>query len=191
MSGNTVRLHLAHYNDRRNVTDIQRFELSDQVTLVGQAVGALALRLDEEMETLTIEQLTNLIDWCAEVKRMMSILERGAVKAGAVLVPRDTKVLDWIGKDGKTYRTELMFKSVRTKVDKDALYGEVKKSCRVVDPSSGEVTLNPVALVETIEKTFRLEPRWTEIKSLGINPDEYCETRYEPSIQTTQTSEAQ
>jgi hypothetical protein len=71
------------------------------------------------------------------------------------------------------------------------LYKAVKETARVIDTETGEVTEDLRGLVDTIEKTFRFEPRWTEIQALGIDPDEFCTTKREPKITTTKLNETE
>ena len=169
-----------------NTTTQERLdEAGRQVLLVGDIVGALSLTFDDLYAEMTVAQLVRLAEWCAGVKKVLSLVERDATKAVADMVPRDNRVVEWTDNQG-TFRTEVRFKSVRTKVDKEGLYSAVKKNGRVVDEATGEMTLDNELVVKLIERAFRFEPRWTEIKELGIDPDEYCQTRYEPQVETVQ-----
>lgn len=162
-------------------------ELSERIRLVGGSIGVLSMELDDKMKDMSIGQLVRLIEWCQELKKLVAVVERDATMTASGLVPRDTKALEWSAGDDK-YRTELHWRSVRTKVDKDGLVKKVRSTCRYVDESTGELHEDLPAMLDRLSKVFRFEPRWTEIKALGIDPDEFCETKYEPQIQTTQVT---
>lgn len=152
-------------------------------------VNFIAEDLDELKNQLTIEQITTAVDQIETMRKVLAVVSRDLLLAGTALIPKDQKKLDWTAQDGQTYTTELKWRSVRTAVQKDDLLGAVKQTARTVDKATGEVVNDADQLVTTLLKAYRLEPRWTEIKGLGIDPDEFCEVRYEPSIITTKTGD--
>ena len=54
-----------------------------------------------------------------------------------------------------------------------------------LDPNSGGELLDyDVAKIRLFKKAFRMEPRWSALKDLGINADEFChrETSYQLDV---------
>ena len=158
---------------------------------IAQETDRLALDVDDNKATLTLEQLTTVMDWCDSVRKTLSVISRDALMAAADKFPRDAKQITWTNASKERFVTELKHSSVRTSVQRDALYKAVKETARVIDTATGEVTEDLRGLVDTIEKTFRFEPRWTEIQALGIDPDEFCTTKREPKITTTKLNETE
>lgn len=154
----------------------------DQLTKVSDT---LAVTLDDLIQHLNIGQITDVIAMCEYIAKTVSVVKNSAIQAGVKLIPKDTKTLEWSDDEGTTKTVELKWRSVRTAVQKDDLLSAVKQTARTVDQETGEVMNDADQLVTTLLKAYRLEPRWTEIKGLGIDPDEFCQVRYEPSIITT------
>lgn len=154
----------------------------DQLTKVSDT---LAVTLDDLIQHLNIGQITDVIAMCEYIAKTVSVVKNSAIQAGVKLIPKDTKTLEWSDDEGTTKTVELKWRSVRTAVQKDDLLSAVKQTARTVDQETGEVMNDADRLVTTLLKAYRLEPRWTEIKGLGIDPDEFCQVRYEPSIITT------
>ena len=154
----------------------------DQLTKVSDT---LAVTLDDLIQHLNIGQITDVIAMCEYIAKTVSVVKNSAIQAGVKLIPKDTKTLEWSDNEGTTKTVELKWRSVRTAVQKDDLLSAVKQTARTVDQETGEVMNDADQLVTTLLKAYRLEPRWTEIKGLGIDPDEFCQVRYEPSIITT------
>ena len=157
----------------------------DQLT---KTSDTLAVTLDELVQHLDIGQITDVVAMCEYMSKTLSIVKNSAIQAGVKLIPKDTKTVQWSDDQGTTKTVELKWRSVRTAVQKDDLLGAVKQTARTVDQETGEVVNDADQLVTTLLKAYRLEPRWTEIKGLGIDPDEFCQVRYEPSIITTTTT---
>jgi hypothetical protein len=71
----------------------------------------------------------------------------------------------------------------RSEVKRDELIEAVERltnnPIHRLDPNGdGELLDYDVAKVRLMKKAFRMEPRWSELKKLGINDDEFC--RKEP-----------
>lgn len=143
----------------------------------------LILDIDRAIPDMTIEQAYELKRWVDDFRNVLSIVGKAVDAHMTTIVPKDKKELIW-HHAGQTYRTEVRYSAVRTQIAKDDLLKAVKASARVLDESTGEVTVDNQRLIEIIEKSYRFEPRWTEIKGLGIDPDEFCQTKYEPKIST-------
>lgn len=173
------------------LVDSTKRDLRRNSKMITELCEVIGLELDQWKQGLGLPDLTALIEWCDDTRALLAVIKNTATREAVELVPRDTKTTTWTGNDGASYTTEVKWRSVRTAVAKDDLFGAVRSTARTVNKETGEVTNDSDLLVSTITKAYRLEPRWTEIKSLGINPDEYCEVRYEPSITTSKTGEAQ
>ena len=168
--------------------------INKQAQQIATAVSALTLTIDDHATALDLPALYEVVLWCDEVRNTLALVKQVAEAAMVSQVPKDTRVSHWVASDGQAFRTEVKYRAARTAVQRDDLYKAVKQTARVVDQATGEVALNHEQLVTTLEKTFRFEPRWTEIKALGIDPDEYCVAKYEPQLVTTpeqQQEEAQ
>jgi len=77
----------------------------------------------------------------------------------------------------------------RTEVERDELAKAVERAAnqpvnRLNPNGTGELLDHAEAKVLLLKKCFRLEPRWTELKKLGVNDDEYCkhETQFSLDI---------
>ena len=163
--------------------------LATNIQSVAEQVSALALEVDDIKAELNLEQLTGLMDWCDELKKTVSVIARTALLESTDKFPKDGKQITWRNSNNEVFVTELKWSSVRTAVQRDDLYKAVKATTRIVDIATGEVTIDLQSLIDTIEKTFRFEPRWTEIKELGIDPDEFCSTKFEAKISTTKLND--
>lgn len=159
-------------------------ETIQQLTDLTTTVEALLLAIDDHMESMTPPQVHAVHDWLSHVKSMMTVTMGDLDQKMIGFVPRDTKELMWTGIDGREYRTEVRWQAVRTDVDRDGLLSAVRKSVRTLNESTGEMETDHARLVDTLIKTYRLEPRWTDIKKLGIDPDEYAKATYKATVKS-------
>ena len=74
-----------------------------------------------------------------------------------------------------------------TEVDRDGLTSFVFRQIddNRVDPDTGEIIDIGTQLLGLFLKCFRQEPRWTPLKELGLDPDEYARRKFQPSIKVT------
>jgi len=154
-------------------------------------VNFIAEDLDDTKNQLTIAQVATIIERIETIRKVLAVTSRDVMLAGTALIPKDEKTVTWKSEDGQEFTTELKWSSRRTAVAKDELLSAVKETARTVDTDTGEVVVDYRNLLTTVEKAYRLEPRWSEIKTLGINPDEFCQTKYEPSLTTTPKGQEQ
>jgi len=82
----------------------------------------------------------------------------------------------------------------RSEIQRDELTRAVERAASQpanrVDPTgTGELLDFDTAKVLLFQKCFRFEPRWTDLKKLGINDDEFCrkESSYSLDIKESQT----
>lgn len=84
--------------------------------------------------------------------------------------------------------------SVTREFDRDDLIRAVERATAVqtnrINPDgSGELLDYDSAKVVLFKKVFRMEPRWTELKKIGVNPNEHSETKtnYTVTIERAKT----
>ena len=74
----------------------------------------------------------------------------------------------------------------RSNIDRAALVRYVRKVAFHedvrMDPETGELRPTEAVTVALYERCFRFEPKWTELKNLGVDDDEYCRREYVASI---------
>lgn len=74
----------------------------------------------------------------------------------------------------------------RSNINRDGLVKYVAKCARLddvrMDPETGELRPAEVVALELHQRCFRPEPKWTELKALGVNDDEFCQREWQPSI---------
>jgi hypothetical protein len=82
----------------------------------------------------------------------------------------------------------------RSEIQRDELIRAVERAASQpanrVDPTgTGELLDYDTAKVLLFKKAFRMEPRWTDLKKLGINDDEFCrkESSYSLDIKESQS----
>lgn len=158
-------------------------ELRTDLNTIASLVNQAALDIDD-MKKMDIEDLFKSSLWSGEMKKVLAVIHKELEQRLTQVIPSDTKVRDWTDSDGIQYRSELKWKSVRTGVDRDELVKAVRETVKTVDEQTGEIVMDHESLVALLSKAFRFEPRWTEIKELGIDPDQYCKTKYEANVIT-------
>ena len=74
----------------------------------------------------------------------------------------------------------------RSNIDRAALVRYVRKVAFHedvrMDPETGELRPTEAVTVDLYERCFRFEPKWTELKNLGVDDDEYCRREFVASI---------
>ena len=77
----------------------------------------------------------------------------------------------------------------RSNIDRAALVKYVRKVALLddlrMDPKTGELRPVEAVTVELYERCFRFEPKWTELKNLGVNDDEFCRREFVASVKIT------
>ena len=162
------------------------------MTIIAQQTDRLALDVDDSKATLTLEQLTTLMDWCDSLRKTLSVISREALLAAADKFPRDGKQITWRNEMNEPFVTELKYSSVRTAVQRDELYKAVELIAMDVEnryDHNGEILSFEEAMLTMVKSAFRFEPRWTEIQALGLDPDQFCTTKREPKITTTKVND--
>jgi len=74
----------------------------------------------------------------------------------------------------------------RTNIDREGLEKYVAKCARLedlrMDPETGEVRSPDATALELHKRCFRSEPKWTELKNLGVKDGDFCEREFVASI---------
>lgn len=77
----------------------------------------------------------------------------------------------------------------RSDIDRAALVKYVRKTAALddirMDPKTGELRPTEAVTVDLYERCFRFEPKWTELKNLGVDDDEFCRREYVASVKIT------
>ena len=55
-------------------------------------------------------------------------------------------------------------------------------SGRALDKETGELKSPDATALELHKKCFRSEPKWTELKNLGVNDDDFCSREFVGSV---------
>jgi hypothetical protein len=74
----------------------------------------------------------------------------------------------------------------RTKIDREGLMKFVRKCAELedlrIDPRTGEMRTADAVALELHCRCFRPEPKWTELKTLGVNEEDFCSREFTPSV---------
>ena len=77
----------------------------------------------------------------------------------------------------------------RSDIDRAALVKYVRKVAFHddirMDKDTGELRPTEAVTLDLYERCFRFEPKWTELKNLGVDDDEYCRREFVASIKIT------
>jgi len=92
--------------------------------------------------------------------------------------------------DGTQVTVEQTVKVSRKDVDREALLSAVDRASTEqrhrMDVETGEVAGIPETRNRMYRKLFRFEPRWTDLRNLGIDDDEFCRKEFEPTVKVTE-----
>jgi len=77
----------------------------------------------------------------------------------------------------------------RSNIDRAALVKYVRKVAFHddirMDKDTGELRPTEAVTVDLYERCFRFEPKWSELKTLGIDDDEFCHREFVASVKIT------
>ena len=57
-----------------------------------------------------------------------------------------------------------------------------------MDSETGELRSPDVVALELHKRCFLSEPKWTELKNLGVNDDDFCSREFVPSVKLVKAS---
>jgi hypothetical protein len=152
-----------------------------------EQIGKLAdLLLDPVDEAVNLGDLIEMADRLDEAARNI----RSASTAAKALANR---LIDNAGEQrvvlGNGIVAERTGSWRRSEIDRAALVKYVRKVAFLddirMDPETGELRPTEAVTVDLYERCFRFEPKWTELKNLGVDDDEYCRREYVASVKIT------
>ena len=77
----------------------------------------------------------------------------------------------------------------RTDIDRAGLVKYVRTAAALddirLDAKTGELRPVEAATVDLYERCFRFEPKWSELKTLGLDDDEFCRREFVASVKIT------
>ena len=77
----------------------------------------------------------------------------------------------------------------RSNIDRAALVKYVRTVALLddvrMDTETGELRPAEAVTVDLYERCFRFEPKWKELKNIGVNDDEFCSREFVASIKIT------
>ncbi len=152
-----------------------------------EQIGKLAdLLLDPVDETVNLADLIEMADRLDEAARNI----KSASTAAKALANR---LIDNAGEQRVVLANGIVAERTgswrRSNIDRAALVRYVRKVAFHedvrMDPETGELRPTEAVTVDLYERCFRFEPKWTELKNLGVDDDEYCRREFVASIKIT------
>ena len=149
-----------------------------------EQIGTLAdLLLDPVDETVTLAALIEMADRLDEAARNI----KSASTAAKALANR---LIDNAGEQRVVLANGIVAERTgswrRSNIDRAALVRYVRKVAFHedvrMDPETGELRPPEAVTVDLYERCFRFEPKWTELKNLGVDDDEHCRREFVASI---------
>ena len=149
-----------------------------------EQIGKLAdLLLDPVDETVNLADLIEMADRLDEAARNI----KSASTAAKALANR---LIDNAGEQRVVLANGIVAERTgswrRSNIDRAALVRYVRKVAFPehvrMDPETGELRPTEAVTVDLYERCFRFEPKWTELKNLGVDDDEYCRREFVASI---------
>jgi len=154
---------------------------------VADQIGKLSdLLLDAVDNDLTLSDLIEMVDQLDEANRNI----RSASTAAKALANR---LIDNAGEQRVVLSSGIVAERTgswrRSNIDRDALVKYVRK-CAFhedirMDAETGELRPVEATTVGLYERCFRFEPKWSELKSLGVDDDEFCSREFVASVKIT------
>ena len=150
-------------------------------------IGKLAdLLLDPVDSQIELADLIEMVDRLDEAARNI----RSASTAAKALANR---LIDNAGEQRVVLANGIVAERTgswrRSNIDRAALVRYVRKVAFHedvrMDPETGELRPTEAVTVDLYERCFRFEPKWTELKNLGVDDDEYCRREYVASVKIT------
>jgi tRNA/tmRNA/rRNA uracil-C5-methylase (TrmA/RlmC/RlmD family) len=167
----------------------QQFGVEETQLFVND-VRAFVDLIDTSLQSLTIEECLTISDELdLAIKDLRLVFDELRNKVAKTMESRDEKEATIAMPDGSQVLVVRDWRISRTKVKTDELVEEVRRRAtdleRRLDKDTGEVVNEKDAELDAYRKAFRFEPRWSAIKELGINDDEYCEKKFQSTIKVT------
>ena len=147
---------------------------------IGELSQALLAPVDEEVNLADLIEMADRLDEAARNIKSAST----AAKALA------NRLIDNAGEQRVVLANGIVAERTgswrRSNIDRAALVRYVRKVAFHedvrMDPETGELRPTEAVTVELYDRCFRFEPKWTELKNLGVDDDEYCRREFVASI---------
>jgi hypothetical protein len=185
----------------RNLMESNQTEIpaDDDITIDGAVLKAIR-QIEDATQTLLLEfedeQLSPevKIATCHSLTNSMKNLRyiNGAIQkaVGKKMKSDGNKMAVVALPTGVQVSVEQVNKSTRKDVDREALLMAVNKIAgenkHRVNTVTGELCDIHESRNRLYNKCFRMEPRWTELKAIGIDDDEFCIKSWDTSVKVTQ-----
>lgn len=167
----------------------QRYGLEETRLFVNDARAFVDL-VDSSLQGLSIEECLSISEELERViKELRLVNDELKTKVAKTMESQNEKEASIEMPDGSTVLVVRDWRISRTKVKTDELVDEVMRRAtdreRRLDKDTGELIDEKTAELDAYKQAFRFEPRWSVIKELGINDDEYCEKKFQSTIKVT------
>ena len=150
-------------------------------------IGKLAdLLLDPVDSQIELADLIEMVDRLDEAARNI----RSASTAAKALANR---LIDNAGEQRVVLGSGIVAERTgswrRTDIDRAALVKYVRMVALLddvrMDTETGELRPAEAVTVDLYERCFRFEPKWKELKNLGVDDDEFCSREFVASVKIT------
>ena len=153
------------------------FEAAEKIS------GAIEALLEPIGPDIELTDLVTMIDLLDTAKKEIGLVSVAAKKLA-------NRAIDNAGEKRVVLGNGLIAERTgswrRTDVDRDALVKYVRRCAMLddirMDPETGELRPPEVVALELHQRCFRPEPKWTELKALGVDDDEYCHREFVESV---------
>jgi hypothetical protein len=161
-------------------------ELQKLVQETNDVIQTNTMSIESATQKATAGELASVAETLSESVKTLSLLVT-IMKERAIDIMKTNKVktASVTGWDGNLYTLELANSQRRSDIKRDDLVKAIERIAMDVEhrhDRNGEIISFEEALVIMLKSAFRFEPRWTEIKALGIDADEYCRTEYVTNV---------
>jgi len=164
----------------------------DNRELASKWIAQFDERLSWLEQTIEDMEAEDRIAICAALgerrKRLADVLNLADDMNARVIHDKGLKQVTIEGMDG-TLVVEVTNRATHSDVRRDELVSAVERAANDpsnrLDSTTGEM-MDPLEVRVRLFKTcFRLEPRWTDLKKLGITADEYAQTTWKRSVKVS------
>ena len=126
-------------------------------------------------------------------KRLGEYIKEMQSQIARTMLSADTKSGTVPGWDDTTLHVDAKRSPRRTGIQRDDLIAAVDRAAQSdelrVDTTTGEVLDLADVRLRLTRSAFRLEPRWSELRKLGIDSDEYSTTEWIDTVDIKETKE--
>ena len=155
-------------------------EAADQI---GKLADLLLDPVDSQIELVDLIEMVDRLDEAARNIRSAST----AAKALA------NRLIDNAGEQRVVLGSGIVAERTgswrRSDIDRAGLVKYVRTAAALddirMDPKTGELRPAEAVTIDLYERCFRFEPKWSELKTLGVDDDEFCSREFVASVKIT------